>query len=73
MKNLFLLLVFAFLISTNLDAQKGWEAGAWLGAAHYFGDLNTDNEINDLGFAGGAFGRYNFNNRLALKMGVSGG
>ncbi len=73
MKNSFLLLVLAFLVCTNVNAQKGWEAGAWLGASHYFGDLNTDNEINDLGFAGGAFGRYNFNNRLALKMGVSGG
>ena len=40
-----------------MEAQKGWEAGAWLGGAHYFGDLNTDNEINDLGPAGGAFGR----------------
>ena len=68
-KNLFFLLILGFSISTSLSAQKGWEAGGWLGASHYFGDLNTDNEINSAGFAGGAFGRYNFNNRLALKMG----
>ncbi len=55
-----------------MQAQKGWEAGAWLGTSQYFGDLNTDNEINALGAAGGAFGRYNFNNRLALKMGLNG-
>lgn len=71
MKNTFLLLLLGLLISTNLSAQKGWEAGAWLGASHYFGDLNTDNEINELGPAGGAFARYNFNNRLALKFGGS--
>ena len=69
MKNTLLLLALGLFLSTNLLAQKGWEAGAWLGGSHYFGDLNTDNEINALGAAGGAFARYNFNNRLALKFG----
>lgn len=68
-KNIFILLVLIVFISNPLHAQKGWEAGAWLGASHYFGDLNTDNEINELGPAGGVFARYNFNNRLALKLG----
>jgi len=72
-KNIILLFVLGLLITTTATAQKGWEAGAWLGASHYFGDLNTDNEINDLGPAGGVFGRYNFNNRLALRLGASAG
>ncbi len=69
-KKLFILFV---LVSTTLVAhsQRGWEAGGWLGVSHYFGDLNTDYAVNDLGFALGAFGRYNFNNRLAFKLGAN--
>ncbi len=73
MKNTFLLLVVGFLMCNSLYAQKGWEAGAWAGVSQYFGDLNTDNEINALGPAGGVFARFNFNNRLALKMSANAG
>ncbi len=74
MKNIILLITLGILITySSVSAQKGWEAGAWLGASHYFGDLNTDNEINALGAAGGVFGRYNLNNRLALKLGANAG
>jgi hypothetical protein len=51
-----------------LLAQKGWEAGGWLGGAYYFGDLNTNYRLNDPGIAGGLLVRYNFNNRLSFRM-----
>jgi len=52
-------------------AQRGWEAGVWLGTAAYFGDLNTSYNLSLPGPAGGVLGRFNFNNRLCLKFGVS--
>jgi len=65
------LLASILFCTTFLFAQRGWEAGVGLGVAHYFGDLNTDNEINSIGAAGTAFARYNFNNRLCWRMGLS--
>lgn len=63
------------LIATSLillafctNAQRGWELGGWLGASHYYGDLNTEFRVDKPGFAGGLIGRYNFNNRICLKM-----
>mgnify|MGYP000406448318 CR=1 FL=1 len=41
MKNTYILLVLGLFVSSTLLAQQGWEAGAWLGGSHYFGDLNT--------------------------------
>ncbi len=49
-------------------AQKGWEAGGWLGASYYLGDLNTNYDLSMPGLAGGALARYNFNERLCLKI-----
>ncbi len=66
----FLLASLLFCVTFSF-AQRGWEAGIGLGVSHYFGDLNTDNEINALGAAGTAFARYNFNNRLAWRLGLS--
>ncbi|HFB99632.1 MAG TPA: hypothetical protein ENJ53_02395 [Phaeodactylibacter sp.] len=50
------------------NAQQGWELGGWLGASHYFGDLNTEFRVDQPGFAAGVIGRYNFNNRICLKF-----
>lgn len=52
----------------SLSAQRGWEAGPWAGVAYYFGDLNTDFDLSKPGLSGGLVARYNFNNRVALKM-----
>lgn len=66
------ILLACLIVSVTMAfAQRGWEAGIGLGASHYFGDLNTDNEINEIGIAGTAFARYNFNNRLAWRLGLS--
>ncbi|MBK8557109.1 MAG: hypothetical protein IPL65_15650 [Lewinellaceae bacterium] len=53
--------------------MKGWELGAWAGGSNYFGDLNTNWRINRTQLAGGAVMRYNFNDRLALRFGLSAG
>jgi len=62
----FLLLVCLFSL-VSLNAQKGWEAGAWLGTAVYFGDLNNRLDLSNPGLAGGLIGRYNFNTRISAK------
>jgi len=53
--------------------MKGWEAGAWIGGANYFGDLNTNFRLNRVGLSGGLGARYNFNDRLSLKFAVNAG
>ncbi len=63
-----LALVFS---SVMLSAQNGWEAGGWIGTSHYFGDLNTNFDLSKPGLAGGFVLRYDFNKRLALKLGGS--
>lgn len=72
MKKLQILVLFSiiFLNSEPISAQmRGWEVGGWLGAANYFGDLNTDWRLNRTNIAGGILGRYNINERLAVRLG----
>ena len=52
----------------DLAAQRGWEVGGWIGAANYFGDLNTDYDFSMPGLAGGGIARYNFNERICFKL-----
>lgn len=56
------------MLGTSVHAQRGWEAGAGLGAVNYFGDLNTNYRFTDVGPAGIAFGRFNFNDRISLRV-----
>ena len=60
-------LAFAILCTTTAHAQKGWEAGGWVGSSFYLGDLNTDYDFSNPGLAGGLIARYNFNKRLCFK------
>ena len=62
-----LIFIVCLLSFLSLDAQKGWEAGAWLGTAVYFGDLNNRLDVTNPGLAGGVIGRYNFNTRISAK------
>jgi hypothetical protein len=65
-------IVVLVLLAQGANAQmKGWEAGGWLGVSNYFGDLNTNWRVNRLHLAGGAGARYNFNDRLALRIGAA--
>ena len=52
----------------QMQAQRGFEAGLWLGGTNYFGDLNTSFSFADMGLAGGVGLRYNFNTRVALRI-----
>ncbi len=56
------------LLPLSLLSQRGFEIGAWAGAAQYFGDLNNLYRINEPGLAGGLIGRYNFDTRLSARM-----
>src|SRR5258705_12385360 len=47
--------------------QEG-EFGIGIGAAHYFGDLNTRAKINRPKIAAGIFFRKNFGNYIALRV-----
>lgn len=52
-------------------SQKGWEAGGWLGASYYFGDLNNDYRLNKPGLAGGIVARNNFNTRVSTTFSLN--
>ena len=63
--------LLAFLLPLAATAQlemRGLEVGPWVGAAVYFGDLNTDYRLNRLNPAGGFAARYNFNHRIAARL-----
>lgn len=67
-----LLAVLAFCIPMALLAQDGivqeGEFGIGVGAAHYFGDLNTRAKLNRPKPAAGIFFRKNFGNYIALRV-----
>lgn len=68
MKNSIILFVIFSFASLGLQAQQGWEAGGWIGGSHYFGDINSSFNVKSPGLAAGVNGRYNFNNRLCIKL-----
>src|ERR1043166_539103 len=51
--------------------QQEGEFGVGLGAAHYFGDLNTRGRLNRPKTAASIFYRKNFSNYIALRLGAS--
>jgi opacity protein-like surface antigen len=68
-KKIFCVLAISlFCQQFTATAQRGWEIGGWAGVSHYFGDLNTKFDLTHPGFAGGTAFRFNFNDRLCLKM-----
>jgi len=71
-----LLLTVTSLSSLFLSAQREavvqeGEFGFGMGAAHYFGDLNTRAHVNRPKIAATAFFRKNFGNYIALRVGAS--
>ena len=55
------------LLAQNAIVQEG-EFGFGVGAAHYFGDLNTRAHLNRPKLAAGIFFRKNFGNYIALRI-----
>ncbi|MEO0732742.1 MAG: DUF6089 family protein [Bacteroidota bacterium] len=66
-----LLLIFLPLLATAQLEMRGLEVGPWAGASIYFGDLNTDFRLDRPNIAGGIGARYNFNHRLAARVGIN--
>ena len=71
-----LLLTVLFLSSLFSSAQQEavvqeGEFGIGIGAAHYFGDLNTRAHVNRPKFAATAFFRKNFGNYIAVRAGAT--
>lgn len=64
--------LLSFTVSGQSQAviQEG-EFGIGIGAAHYFGDLNTRAHLNRPKMAATAFFRKNFGNYIALRVGAS--
>jgi len=69
-KKLFFTIIICSFAMT-LFAQRGWEAGGWIGASHYYGDINSSFNFKAPHLAGGLIARYNFNNRLCFKFGAN--
>lgn len=70
MKKLIFLL---FLLPMGLNAQH-LEAGIMVGASNYLGDLSSNSSIvymQETGFSGGVFGRYNFHYLGAIRLGFT--
>lgn len=73
MKRLFAILL-ASVVTINSKAQmvesyvQEGEFGIGIGAAHYFGDLNTRAALNKPKFSAGAFFRKQFGNYIGLKI-----
>jgi len=73
MKKLSAVLIAAiFLCNTRVSAQEPivqeGEFGVGVGAAHYFGDLNTRARVNRPKIAAGFFFRKNFGNYIAARV-----
>lgn len=64
----YLLLVLLCIPVLGAKAQKGYEIGGWVGLSNYFGDLNTNYRLSSPGPAAGLIGRYDINNRMAIKF-----
>jgi len=62
------LIIISLLVAGVIASAQTYELGGWGGVSYYFGDLNTNFNLTHPGPAGGIFGRYNFNERLAVKL-----
>ena len=69
-----LILLLSLMATADiLQAQRGWEAGVFGGAAFYFGDLNTNFSLSLPNVSVGAMARYNFNERVCFRLGLTTG
>jgi hypothetical protein len=71
MRSKFLILIVFLFSIYGLNAQKGYELGGWIGVSNYFGDMNTNYSLTDLGVAGGINFRFLYNERIAIKSSLS--
>lgn len=62
------LILFPFISFAQYETVQEGEFGVSVGAAHYFGDLNTRAKINRPKMAAGIFFRKNFGNYIAARL-----
>ena len=78
MKNIFVVVLIGLgislfpvrIVAQDAIVQEG-EFGIGIGAAHYFGDLNTRAKLNRPKMAATVFFRKNFSNYISARLGVS--
>ena len=75
MKKLIIALAILVIISSNAEVVAQWESirqegeiGFSVGAAHYFGDLNTRGKVNRPKLTAGVFFRKQFGNYVGLRV-----
>ncbi len=66
-KHFLVSVIILFCFQQVSQAQKGYELGPWLGVSNYFGELNANYRLLDVGPALGFAGRYNFGKRICTK------
>jgi len=62
------LILFPFISFAQYETVQEGEFGISVGAAHYFGDLNTRAKVNRPKMAAGIFFRKNFGNYIAARL-----
>lgn len=63
-----ILLILPFISFAQYETVQEGEFGVSVGAAHYFGDLNTRARVNRPKMAAGIFFRKNFGNYIAARL-----
>jgi hypothetical protein len=63
--------IFSFQLHAQDAVKQEGEFGIGLGAAHYFGDLNTRARLNRPKIAASVFFRKNFGNYIAARLSAS--
>lgn len=66
-----IVILILITLSFSSFSQRGWEVGAGAGVAYYFGDLNPTFDLSHPGLAVSLLSRYNVNDRIALRFGLS--
>ncbi|MEA3503653.1 MAG: DUF6089 family protein [Bacteroidota bacterium] len=64
-------LVFVVLLNVwSFSFGQVIEAGPFVGAGYYLGDINHDKQFGDAGFGYGFLARYNFDDRWGVRIGA---
>lgn len=71
MKRIIGIIILVAVFNVLGQAQKGYEVGPWIGVSNYFGDLNTNFRLDDIGPAAGIGARYNFGHRVCVKASLN--
>ncbi len=63
-------IIFLNFLCLESQAQRGYELGLRTGFSSYFGDLNTEYNLSNLGLSFGIVGRRNVNERVSFTAGL---